>query len=69
MRNAIPVPDKIILTELLRKAQQNCFAVGLTGVSDAGLEFDQVQIYRFPAKKRNPENACLWNACTIRKKY
>jgi predicted amidohydrolase YtcJ len=43
MRNTIPVPDNIILTELLRKAQQNCFAVGLTGVSDAGLEFDQVQ--------------------------
>jgi predicted amidohydrolase YtcJ len=43
MRNAIPVPDHIILTELIRKAQQNCIAVGLTGVSDAGLEFDQVQ--------------------------
>jgi predicted amidohydrolase YtcJ len=44
MRNAIPVPDAVILSELLRKAQQNCFAVGLTGVSDAGLEFDQVQL-------------------------
>jgi len=44
MRNAIPVPDNIILAELIRKAQQNCIAVGLTGVSDAGLEFNQVQI-------------------------
>jgi len=43
MRNSIPVPDKVILSELLRKAQENCFSVGLTGVSDAGLEFDQVQ--------------------------
>jgi predicted amidohydrolase YtcJ len=43
MRNEIPVPDKNILSELLQKAQENCFAVGLTGVSDAGLEYDQVQ--------------------------
>jgi predicted amidohydrolase YtcJ len=44
MRSTIPAPDKAILTELLKKAQQNCFSVGLTGVSDAGLEFDQVQV-------------------------
>lgn len=43
MRSTIPVPDKSILSELLRKAQQNCFAVGLTGVSDAGLEYGQVK--------------------------
>jgi predicted amidohydrolase YtcJ len=44
IRSAIPVPDNTILSELLRKAQQNCFSAGLTGVSDAGLEFDQIQI-------------------------
>jgi predicted amidohydrolase YtcJ len=43
MRNTIPATDMNILSELLQKAQQNCFAAGLTGVSDAGLEFDQVQ--------------------------
>ena len=44
MRNTIPVPDNIILSELLGRAEQDCFTVGLTGVSDAGLEFEQVQV-------------------------
>jgi hypothetical protein len=43
MRNAIPEPDHHILAELLAMAQRNCFAVGLTGVADAGLEYYQVK--------------------------
>jgi predicted amidohydrolase YtcJ len=52
MRNSIPGPDKPVLSELLRKAQQNCFQVGLTGVSDAGLEYEQVQFIDSLQKSR-----------------
>jgi predicted amidohydrolase YtcJ len=42
MRNCIPPPDPDQLASLLRKAQQNCFGQGLTGVCDAGLEREEV---------------------------
>lgn len=35
---AIPVPDKALKTNALIEAQENCFAVGLTTVDDAGLD-------------------------------
>jgi hypothetical protein len=44
MRSIIPEPDNTIIAELIGKAQRNCFAVGLTGVADAGLEYNQVKI-------------------------
>jgi hypothetical protein len=34
----IPLPDKKMLQEALLKAQEKCFAVGLTTVNDAGVE-------------------------------
>jgi len=44
MRSQIPKPEKEILVKLLRQAQHRCFEVGLTGVSDAGLEFDILRL-------------------------
>ncbi|MCX6285710.1 MAG: amidohydrolase [Bacteroidetes bacterium] len=38
MRNAIPKPDPAGLLKLLARARENCFATGLTTVSDAGLD-------------------------------
>ncbi|MDP4281725.1 MAG: amidohydrolase [Bacteroidota bacterium] len=43
MRNAIPEPDIQEKVRLLESAQYNCFAAGLTGVTDAGLEARQVR--------------------------
>jgi len=40
----VPEPDRIVLSELFRKASAELFAVGLTGVSDAGLEYRQVSL-------------------------
>ena len=42
MRAAVPRPAGRALAALVEQAQQNCFAVGLTCVSDAGLEYSQV---------------------------
>jgi predicted amidohydrolase YtcJ len=42
MRNTVPVPDDAGKTVLLKRAQELCFAVGLTGVGDAGLEYPDV---------------------------
>jgi predicted amidohydrolase YtcJ len=44
MKNCIPSPDKATLITLLKKAQDNCFAVGLTGVTDAGLDYKVVRL-------------------------
>ncbi len=44
MKNSIPTPDKATLITLLKKAQDNCFAVGLTGVADAGLDYKVVRL-------------------------
>ncbi len=44
MRKTIPSPSPDIIQTLLRKAQDNCFAAGLTRVSDAGLEYDKVKL-------------------------
>ncbi len=44
MKNRIPSPDKATLINLLKKAQDNCFAVGLTGVADAGLDYKVVRL-------------------------
>lgn len=40
--NIIPEPDIATLTSVLKEAEQDCFAVGLTGVNDAGLKLDQI---------------------------
>lgn len=42
IKQRIPSPDKATLIMLLKKAQNNCFAVGLTGVTDAGLDYKAV---------------------------
>lgn len=44
MRETIPSNKGAELKSLLKRAEQQCFAVGLTMVSDAGLEFHQVMI-------------------------
>jgi predicted amidohydrolase YtcJ len=40
----IPEPDAKQLTEALQAAQANCFAVGLTGVHDAGLGTREIKV-------------------------
>jgi len=40
----IPDPDASQLTDALLAAQKNCFAVGLTGVHDAGLEAREIKV-------------------------
>ena len=42
MRETVPQPRGEELAALLRRAEQQCFAVGLTCVSDAGLDYNQV---------------------------
>lgn len=44
VRRCIPVPGMEQKTNALLNAQQNCFAVGLTGVHDAGLDADEVKL-------------------------
>jgi predicted amidohydrolase YtcJ len=44
VRNHIPPPDTREMAEALFVAQQNCFAVGLTGVHDMGLEKREIEI-------------------------
>lgn len=46
MREAIPLPDVATRKYLLQKAQNNCFAAGLTSVGDAGLETYQVRLIK-----------------------
>jgi predicted amidohydrolase YtcJ len=44
MRETVPEPKGKELLDLLKKAEQQCFAVGLTTVSDAGLDYRQVML-------------------------
>jgi len=44
IKNSIPLPDKTTLITLLKKAEENCFAVGLTSVTDAGLDYKVVHL-------------------------
>jgi len=44
MRNAIPLPSRKEQIMLLKLAQANCFAAGLTGVADAGLDYPVVNL-------------------------
>lgn len=44
VENVIPQPDENSVREALLQAQQNCFAVGLTTVDDAGLMKDKIDI-------------------------
>lgn len=43
LKQAVPKPDNDKMKQLLKQAQQNCYAVGLTNVNDAGLAYDQVE--------------------------
>jgi predicted amidohydrolase YtcJ len=42
MREAVPEPTGMEFNNLVKTAEQACFEVGLTMVSDAGLDYDQV---------------------------
>jgi predicted amidohydrolase YtcJ len=42
MKSFVPDFDKAQKTEALKKAQEDCFAVGLTTVTDAGLDKDDI---------------------------
>jgi predicted amidohydrolase YtcJ len=44
MKSSIPMPSRREQRTLLRWAQANCFAAGLTGVTDAGLDFPVVNL-------------------------
>ncbi len=44
VRSKIPAPNKATKEKALMDAQKNCFAVGLTGVHDAGLDADEVRL-------------------------
>jgi len=44
VRRVIPAVSAETKAKALLKAQENCFAVGLTSVSDAGLDCDEVQL-------------------------
>jgi len=44
MRSIIPLPSRRDQVTLLKWAQVNCFAAGLTGVADAGLDFPVINL-------------------------
>jgi len=44
IRGVVPQPQDEDLVVLMKQAEQQCFSVGLTTVSDAGLEFSQIRI-------------------------
>jgi predicted amidohydrolase YtcJ len=44
VKNMIPLPTVSDQTMLLKQAQSNCFAEGLTGVADAGSDFPVVEL-------------------------
>jgi hypothetical protein len=46
MKFKIPLPSPEVMDNLLIQAQQNCFQVGLTSVSDAGLEKFEIEQIR-----------------------
>lgn len=39
----IPAPDKNEFSKALQKAQENCFAMGLTTIDDCGLDYEKVE--------------------------
>lgn len=43
MATFIPGPDQKQIEQIFTEAQRNCFAAGLTGVVDAGLDYDLVE--------------------------
>lgn len=43
LRSCVPDPDENQVTLLLKQAEANCFAAGLTGVTDAGLDLEVVR--------------------------
>jgi len=45
MRNCIPKPGRDGLKELLGRARDNCYEVGLTAVSDAGLDEETLALF------------------------
>ena len=45
IKNAIPLPSLQEKIRLLKKAETNCFAEGLTGVTDAGVDYPVVTFY------------------------
>jgi predicted amidohydrolase YtcJ len=51
VENVIPQPDANTVNESLLAAQQNCFAVGLTTVDDAGLMKDKIDLIDALQKK------------------
>jgi hypothetical protein len=42
IRSVIPVPDDGCMAELLTRAEKMCYSYGLTGVSDAGLDYNTI---------------------------
>ncbi|MEZ5084181.1 MAG: amidohydrolase [Bacteroidales bacterium] len=44
VENSIPKPDEEFIRKALKLAEENCFAVGLTSVSDAGLDKNIVEL-------------------------
>ncbi|MDP1621591.1 MAG: amidohydrolase family protein [Bacteroidales bacterium] len=44
MRETVPAPSGSELIDLLKIAEKQCFTVGLTMVSDAGLDYQQVRV-------------------------
>jgi predicted amidohydrolase YtcJ len=40
----VPAPDEAIVRRALQQAEQNCFAVGLTTLSDAGLDYRTIDL-------------------------
>jgi predicted amidohydrolase YtcJ len=44
VKNRIPTPDDRTIIRLLKKAEENCFAAGLTCVADAGLDYGTVHL-------------------------
>ncbi len=51
IRDMVPVPQGDQLAALLRQAESNCLNAGLTGVSDAGLDYDRVMLIDSLQKK------------------
>lgn len=43
MMTFIPSPNKKLVEQIFKNAQKNCLAVGLTSVTDAGLDYDLVE--------------------------
>jgi len=44
IRSMIPKPDRAATLNLLKEAQEQCFSYGLTGISDAGLDYPTLSL-------------------------